>query len=279
MRFAYALGFLIIVSMNAWSQDVVLEPRNEKEDAARAKTCGALPERACAHLLLAIGAWNDRFGDVAIAEGFEYRGDPTTQAEKLLEQITSPDAVLPVVAEERPVGIAPRRNAEIASADLTRWRSQIESILRNTKHAVQINWKLKDGKFVTTSLLSDSILVYDNILTNVRERRSSNSCVHEQILWIWGGVSGEIKIDLVPIYEEGRIVACAGSNRDYLMLGTSESRISPSKVRHGRCFARYAWAWATPVATISFNASKFKFEIRGLGSRGSGSGECWSPRP
>lgn len=255
------------------------DPTKEEQDAARKRKCGPMPEVACGELLLATSVWNDRFGDIATIQNVQFTGSVEGNAQKLKEQITSADARLPVVSCDRPIAVIQLKNATVDGADVEAWQKLVDELLKHTEYVANISWATANDKFVTSALLSREGILYDNILTNVRERRTSNSCAHEQMLWIWGGVSGEIKIDLVPIYENGRVTACSGTHYNHMILGRSRSWIGESSIRAGRCYAKYAWAWSTPIASIKFNATKFQFEIKGLGSQASGGGDCWSPRP
>lgn len=141
-----------------------------------------------------------------------------------------------------------------------------------TVHFVELSWSSLYEDFASTVIVSNLYpYLYGRVLSNIILESSSNSCVYKRLLWLWGLTRGGISIDLRPYGED---FYCARATEAWMYFGDARAEMSDIQYDNDRCMSAYAWAYATPFATLEFDVDFFSFTVRGLGSKGTGTGDC-----
>ena len=143
---------------------------------------------------------------------------------------------------------------------------------RGIVHVVALTWSTNEGSFDSALVVSERYpFLHDRTLSSIVLESNANSCVHKRLEWIWGATRGEIYIDLVP-YENGS--RCARVTEAWMMLGNAQVEMNEVSYGDTACSSTYAWAYATPLGSLTFSQENLSFTIEGLGSSGQGSGDC-----
>lgn len=135
-----------------------------------------LPAEIDKQLQAAIEAWNKRFGDDVRAVSYTIRGtiDSEQEKERVLKEITSPGAMVPVTSPEGSAEISAKSLAETDTMNgvgtpsgSENLRKMLSEIVNVGQQVVLIEWQQGQQSFHTTSIVNEQGLVYDNMLSNV----------------------------------------------------------------------------------------------------------------
>ena len=142
-------------------------------------------------------------------------------------------------------------------------------------HVVNLEWSAPGKRFTTALLIMDEDrdadgntepLIYDSMTLGVVEALSSNSCVDIRLNWLWGGLRGRIFFDLISV----ETMCSVEKPTAYLDLGDARLKfLGDSSYSEGTCSIEYSYAYATPIARISYDVSSLKFSIDGVGTSSS----------
>ena len=248
--------------------------------SATAQQCGELTEESCGYVAAAVSNWNTLFSSNARIQRWDYAGAETADAASLISILDQgSDWRVAGVDSEGNIAIVPM-NEELRE----QWHSaefqHLEQLLGDdsaTVHLVSLDWKLSDEKvFVSTIIVNDRYpFLHGRILSGIVLESDSNSCLYKRLLWLWGDTRGEISIDLRPY---GENFHCARVAKAWMSFGNARAKMNEVEYDDNSCVSAYAWAYATPLAIISFDANSFSLTVSGLGSKGMGSGDCVASR-
>jgi hypothetical protein len=242
------------------------------------RPCGLLSEQECGYLNSAVRAWNTMFGSKVHLDGWKYVEDYGTS----LQALDSGTGLWIPTTDKTGVltGAAPisEENQEIykewKTGQGTAWPELVSRFASQTKDAVSLHWKIGDRDFETTALVSDKPpYILDSMLSSVAILKKGHSCVDDQILWLWGPVRGEIYVD-ASVIKTSKGFICARKEDAWMNLGTVDIKMTDVTYNGNTCMFTYAWAFATPFASLTFKLDSFSFEITGLGSGEKESGDC-----
>ncbi len=245
--------------------------------AVFAQICGDLEEKLCAYVSIAVANWNQRFGETARITEWSFIENTTVEVNSLVDQLDAAgDGRLPTVDSEGQINLVP-----ISTEAMEQWREaerqHLLSIIGDnvgTVNLVNLDWETRDGTFSSTLVANDrNPFLHERALSSIVLEHSSNSCLNIRLAWLWGRTRGEIFAAL-PRRASGD---CARASAAWMTLGSAEIKMGEIMYNNGTCSSAYAWAYATPLVSASFSNDNFSFTITGLGSRGTGNGDCLSP--
>jgi hypothetical protein len=152
--------------------------------------------------------------------------------------------------------------------------------------ALELTWNYNGDIFKTTAFYDENGITWDNLMVGLT-MTDQNPVVESDstqgtgesartyykwsqttwsVNWLWGSRRGSMYYKITIYYSSGYV-----SNTDIIdgasiSLGSarSESRIIKNSGSYGK--GQYALGLATPLASVSFNSSRFKVEASGLGS-------------
>ena len=247
--------------------------------SSNAQECGDLTEKSCGYVAAAISNWNTLFSSTARIQKWSYTRTESANADSLI-------SILDQSGGQRVASIDAEGNVSIVplSGELReQWRNaefeHLERMLGDdstTVHLVDMNWSLSDEDFSSTVIVNDRYpYLHGRILSSIVLESDSNSCVYKRLLWLWDLTRGEISIDLRPYGEDFR---CARASEAWMYFGDARAEMSEIEYNDNSCRSTYAWAYATPFATLAFDVEFFSFTVGGLGSKGTGAGDCVESR-
>lgn len=248
--------------------------------AAQDFECEAVPETPCALLNLAIDRWPivieqyetklqpssiDYIGDAESAE-FESAVDKLlTLQDQTFLVLHADDGFSEIIASEK-----------FDSAFLIPWKETIEQTVGKMQHVVKITWDAAGDEFSTTAFLSEAWpYIFDPVLSSVVLEDETNSCMHKTLRWLWGTTRGEILLDVLPI-QTGSGMICKRVGEAWMSFGDAQVVSGEPQISGHQCAVNFAYAWATPLATISADAKNVSVTVEGIGSKFVGSRDCIS---
>lgn len=252
--------------------------------SAIAQECGELSERTCGFLAAAITTWNTRLSSNVRIEQCHYDRQEVANVDSLLSILDrESEWRVPSMDSEGNISIV-----QLSSELRSQWRRAEIGHLRQllggnsgTAHFVRLVWRSRSGEeFLSTVIGSNTPpYLHGRILSSIVLESESNSCLYKRLMWLWGSTRGEIaaELELEPISQNNKL-DCKKTDSAWMALGDAYVKMREIEYMDGGCRSAYAWAYATPMATISFNADLFSFTVSGLGSKGMGSGDCIAPR-
>jgi hypothetical protein len=243
---------------------------------------GDLPEGPRSQLNKALNAWNENYGTHVRAVQWNVRGKIGTGSLSLgsvREDISNPArAWVPDGDIDHPKDMRAVRLDQVEGIEpesIKSWRlSADKAVQEDAWYYIDISWEQDGQKFHTTAVASQDRLLYESMIFNARLARKHNSCFYTSILWLWGDVSGEITADIKSLCEKQTVTSCDEACEAWMTLGSAEVKCDAKKVSATTCQMKYAWAWATPLVSLRFQAEKFDFTTSGIGSRGKGNASC-----
>ena len=247
---------------------------------AAAQECGGLPEESCGRVATAISNWDTRISSSAGIQEWRYL-EEIGGVQLLIEKLDEDDAF-------RVASVDGKGNVVIEELNVQQqeqWRVSEHETLKslvnsdgNRAHLVELLWNSSGGDFKSTVIASDEYpYLYGRILSSIVLESNSNSCVYIRLLWLWGTTRGEIFADLVP-YGEGEESFCARIYPPpWMILGDARVEMGDVTYKGEYCKSPYAWAYGTPLASISITRDPLSFQVSGLGSRASANGDCVKP--
>lgn len=244
------------------------------QSVVTAQNCGDLPENLCGYVETAVSNWNNRIDTDAKITDWVQESTQRLSSHSLIDMLGGNDIRAANVDNEGRVHIVLLNeeeknrwyNAELHH--LNQWFSDNMA----TIHIVGFDWDTTEGKFNTKVAVNErNPYLYGRILSGIVVESDSNSCLYKRLIWLWGSTRGEIFANLTP---QGDDRMCRQEFEAWMTFGSA--KVKMDKVSHdsARCNSQYAWAYATPLVSISFERDGFSFTVNGLGSSGMGGGMC-----
>jgi hypothetical protein len=164
------------------------------------------------------------------------------------------------------------------------------------QQAMDLTWESLGRRFQTQLIYDRDGVVYDHLLSNLafveaREpapgaartplanQSSSARFLDLAILWVWGGLRGQVQLDHYVISCDGWVSFCddGGAANAWMSLGSADGETRRNALLSPR-ISKLAWGygWATPTAsfslTWSYESLSFSASTSGVGSAGKGAG-------
>jgi hypothetical protein len=252
--------------------------------------CGELSEDQCERLRTLVETWNEKFdGGVSIVT-WVYKG--------LLHdniRFENGNDGNPISFKDTEVWIPVHRlDGRVSGAllldhvlsayteeEAVRWRNWYRMVLfypfegdlaslkgrRSRTHVVNLEWS---GDFTTSVVMREDrgVYIYDSMSLGVVTESISNSCIDHKLLWLWGGLRGQIRFDLS---RSGQRCSMEPAPVKYMQFGKADLKFKneeePIRYENGSCEVVYSYAYATPIASMKFDKESFTFDIQGIGSK------------
>ena len=242
---------------------------------ASPQECGDLPVTLCERVATAISKWNARFSDTARIQSWSHTQTARLNIDSLIavldEDNGNPLAVVDSAGNVRVEVIGDELREQWSDAERSHLFALIGDDVGDVS-LVNLNWVIDEKR-------SNSVLVATNHFPYLHERTLSSvvvesresSCENILLKWIWGSERGRILVDLKP-YDNGAI--CMPKSRAMMQLGSAQVHMQEVEYGDTTCSSRYVWGYATPFASLSLDVGRFSFVIGGLGSTGTGNGDC-----
>ena len=239
-----------------------------------AQNCGDLPESLCGYVETAVSNWNNHIDTDARITGWVHESTQRLRSHSIIDILGGNDIRAVNVDDEGRVHIVLLNEEE-----KNRWYSAELSHLNQwfsddiaTIHIVNFAWNTPDGDFNMKGVVNErDPYLYDRILSGIVVESDSNSCLYKRLDWLWTSKRGEIFASLTPQVNTSR---CQQEFFAWMTWGRAEVRMGDVSYHSAGCSSQYAWAYATPVVSISFDHGSFSFTFTGLGSSGMGGGTC-----
>ncbi len=247
---------------------------------AQKNECGKLTIDQCAILYSAQSNWNERFSQIARFESFDYVGPAQPEGIRSLYQ-QSGNYVVYSDADGKLASIAPASDAWAKASDAQ--RESLGSQLQQFAHAAQfeadIQWSSREGPFTTRAyVLNTYPFIIDTMLSSVAiiETRQ-HSCELAEVYWIFGPTRGEFEVSINSFYDGGRL-HCGAQMSGYMVIGnlTYQAKDIEYGAAGNRCWYSYAYAFSTPIGSVSIAKEDLSMKISGIGSVVKGSNICRS---
>ena len=249
------------------------------------ENCGELTEFQCSLLARSVRTWNERYGSEVRIDDWSYETALTADNRaEVLDSLTNPERVW--LPDQDPEGklrgvksLSSIEDEEAVKLIESQWKNDVEAFLRSADHLVELNWTIQSDKFTTLPMISDQYpFIYDSMLSNVLLLDKMNTCEHTLVKWLWGGVRGEIIVDIEPLWERD-VKHCRRLVRGWMQFGTLQHKVG-ELVRHGSvCRFEYAYVFTSPSVLATFSRAGFDVEISGVGSYKIGGGDCVDSSP
>ncbi|MGR3761713.1 hypothetical protein ACUXV3_16525 [Roseobacteraceae bacterium NS-SX3] len=246
---------------------------------AQSVSCGGLPEEPCSALELAVDNWLEVSAETANAPKLariEYVGDSEHEefddARQSMLKLEGQYFLRYSPADRNMELVTPD---EVASADTSAWPNEVSTYLENVRYLVQATWSTNEaGEFTTPIFLTDQWpYLIDTMLSSIVLEGASNSCMHKTLYWIWGGVRGEIFVDLIARNTSDGLI-CLRISEAWMNFGDAKALAAMPTVKGQTCTTTYNYAWTTPLASISVGSDNVSLEIKGIGSNYVGTIDC-----
>ena len=277
------MAYRLLATYFAASLGIFLAPGVLGQQAVVAQNlCEKMSDLQCTKIIRGLREWSELEQNSVKVLNWKYVGSATfVKRQDIFNSITDYRlARFPITDDEGNISSTvslgeAADQLNVSTDSIGAWMNEIQTLLENLEHIVEITWEDNNGGFSSTALiLRDYPYVYDNMLSNITIYETLNSCVHEKAYWIWGSLRGEIFIDLIADCSHG-LPMCLHSAEGWMSFGSKQMEVEgPKLLANNHCEMTAAWGFATPLSTFTLAKSPLRFEITGIGSSKSGRKDC-----
>ncbi|MBL6446657.1 hypothetical protein JMN32_10065 [Fulvivirga sp. 29W222] len=137
-------------------------------------------------------------------------------------------------------------------------RQTMDSRLQVGQGYALFKWKYKGTEFSTIYVYDENGFVYEPMAASIAIKKDNidpnartNWIQNFDLLWVWGGKRGEVKITHSSTCSGSLLNDHSGWSTAYMSLGSAQAEILPNGANTYKGSASWGYAWATSPITVS----------------------------
>jgi hypothetical protein len=154
-------------------------------------------------------------------------------------------------------------------------RETVSSLLEDGQGYVNFRWKYKGEEFTTPFIYNNEGFVYEPMAASIAIKSSdvkanarTNYIQYFDLLWIWGGKRGHVRISHTINCSGSRLTNHSGWSDAYMSLGSAQAQIITNGSNYSKSCTSWGYAWATSPLTVTVSTN--------WGASGTYQGISWS---